>query len=283
MTRKLAISNIAWAPNDRDAAYGLMKRHGIRGLEVAPGLLFHGCPDPLLPSEERVERERAAMQAHDLVLVSMQSLLFGVDGAALFENDESRNTLKKALIRAIDFAGRLKIPNLVFGSPRQRVVPADMASDRVLAIAVETFRELGDAAQAAGTQFGLEFNPVAYGTNFLNRADEALAMVEAVDHPAVTLILDLGAMHMNGEFSKVEDLIARAVSHISHVHVSEPHLAPAPASADQIAIVFKALDRAGYTGWASIEMKQTATPLDDMDRVLGRFCQAAGQAKESGA
>lgn len=283
MTRKLAVSNIAWAPGDRDAAYAVLKRHGISGLEIAPGLLFHGSPDPLLPSDERVAAECAAMQAHGLTLVSMQSLLFGVEGAALFEGEERQKTLTQALRRAIDFAGRLKIPNLVFGSPRQRVVPADMPADTVKTIAIDAFRALGDAAEAAGTKFGLEFNPVAYGTNFLNRADEALAMVEAVDHPAVTLILDLGAMHMNQEFSRVEDLIARAAAHISHVHVSEPDLAPAPASVEQAAIVLRALDRVGYTGWTSIEMKQTATPLDDLDKVLARLCAAAELAREIAA
>ena len=38
---KLAISNIAWMPDERGAVYNLMAEAGVTGLEIVPGLFFH--------------------------------------------------------------------------------------------------------------------------------------------------------------------------------------------------------------------------------------------------
>lgn len=254
----LAVSNIAWAPRDRDAAYALLQKSGIGGLEIAPGLFFDGAADAFAPTEAEAERALSAMRAAGLQLVSMQSLLFGVSGAALFEGEAPLARFNAGMGRAIALAGRFAIPNLVFGSPRQRNIPDGTAPDAAEGLAVAAFRTLGDAALEAGTKLGIEFNPTAYGTNFLNDGSQALAFVEKVDHPAVTLILDIGAMHMNGHFGGIEAFVERAARRVSHVHLSEPDLAPAPAVPEQAARVLASMMDAGYRGWYSIEMKAPA-------------------------
>ena len=60
---KLAISNIAWAPEHRHAVYAAMQARGIGGLEFAPGLLFAGEPDPFEPSDEAEARVRGRAAA----------------------------------------------------------------------------------------------------------------------------------------------------------------------------------------------------------------------------
>lgn len=278
---KLAVSNIAWDPSERNAAYSLLQAHGIRGLEIAPGLFFQGGADALAPREADAERALSVVQDAGLELVSMQSLLFGVKGAALFAGEEAREAFRNAMLRAIRLAGRFCIGNLVFGSPRQRNIPDGMSRKTAKTIAVAMFRELGDAAERAGTVLGIEFNPVAYGTNFLNDVAQAKAFVECVDHKAVSLILDLGAMHMNGDFDKIDALAAGFSSRISHVHISEPHLAPAPASVEQAAKALSAMAAVGYNGWYSIEMKPQPLPgLTALDGALRRLVEAAKFAAE---
>jgi sugar phosphate isomerase/epimerase len=278
---KLAVSNIGWSPGERDAAYALLRAHGIRGLEIAPGLFFEGAADAFAPQEADAEGALSAIRNADLQLVSMQSLLFGVRNAALFESKDARNTFRTAMLRAISLAGRFSIGNLVFGSPQQRNIPEGMPAEMAQTIAVAMFRELGDAAGRAGTILGVEFNPAVYGTNFLNNAAEAKAFVERVDHPAVSLILDLGAMHLNGDFSKIGGLAAGFADRISHVHVSEPNLAPAPASVEQAAQVLSTMADAGYTGWYSIEMKpHPDLGLTALESALDRLLKAAELAEE---
>ena len=156
-----------------------------------------------------------------------------------------------------------------------------MSPETAETIAVDMFRELGDAAGGAGTVLGIEFNPAAYGTNFLNDVAQAKAFVERVNHPAVSLVLDMGAMHMNGDFGKVDDLATHFAHNISHVHISEPNLAPAPASAERAASVLSAMASAGYNRWYSIEMKpQPFLGLSALDKALHRLQEAVELAGE---
>lgn len=275
---KLAVSNIAWPASDRDAAYGILAQAGFNGLEIAPGLFLAGAADPFAPTEAEADAALAPMRDAGLTLVSMQSLLFGVSGAALFEGDEPRARLVSAIERAIGLANRLQIPNLVFGSPRQRVFPDNMAAEDALCQAVDVFRHLGERAHAAGTRIAMEPNGRAYGTNFLTRVEAAEAFVRQVDHPGVVLNFDIGALHMEGDFEHVETIAAQALDTIGHVHVSEPNLAPAPADPAQAARAIQALHTVGYAGWYSIEMAASATPLDDLKASVDRLRQALALA-----
>ncbi|MEM7688940.1 MAG: sugar phosphate isomerase/epimerase family protein [Pseudomonadota bacterium] len=270
----LAMSNIAWAPDERLDAYRLMANAGLTSLEIAPGLFFHAADNPFVPDKSVADQAVREAEAFGLRLVSMQSLLFGVAGAALFEGHRARATLVEGMRRAIDLAGRFEIPNLVFGSPGQRNVPDTVAMDRARDEAAQVFHDLADYASKAGTRIAFEPNPAAYGTNFVNTLDEALAFIERVNHPALVPILDLGAMHMNGEFHEVPTRAPALASRLSHVHISEPNLDPAPARAVELAPVLSALGEAGYTRAVSIEMKRPEGGLAEVEAALSRLIEA---------
>lgn len=272
----LAASNIAWAPDERLAAYDIMAAAGLTGLEIAPGLFFNGAEDPFVPDAATAEVALAEIAERGLSLVSMQSLLFGVQGADLLGGAEARAALERGMIRAIDLAARFGIPNLVFGSPGQRRIPEGMDRDDAWTEAAEIFRRLGDMAGAAGTAISVESNPAAYGTNFLTTLEEAQAFVAQVDHPAITLILDLGAMHMNGAFDSVAGRAAALAPRLSHVHVSEPQLAPAPDDATDLAPVIAALAEGGYDRAVSIEMKRADTGVEALEGRVAALVRAAG-------
>lgn len=276
---KLSMSNIAWAPEERLEAYAILAEAGFTGLEIAPGLFFHAAEDPFLPDTASARRARAEAADAGLAVVSMQSLLFGVTGAALFEGVEARAAFETGMRRAIALAERFGIPNLVFGSPLQRRVPDGMAMETALAQAAEVFRRLGDAAAAAGTRIGIEANPAAYGTNFCTTLDEALAFVDLVDHPAIVPHLDLGAMHMNGDVVSVPARLPDLAPRLSHVHVSEPHLAPAPADPAALVPVLQGLRAAGYAKAVSIEMKRASDGLAAVRRAVRGLAEAVSQAE----
>lgn len=279
---RLAVSNIAWAREERLAAYDLLADCGIEGLEIAPGLFFAGADDPFVPDTDTAEAAVAEIAARGLSLVSMQSLLFGVVGAALLGNEGERAAFDRGMRRAIALAGRFGIPNLVFGSPAQRRIPPGMATAEAWRQAAETFRQLGDHAAANGTVIAMEPNAATYGTNFLTTLAEAEAFVAQVDHPAVALILDLGAMHMNGAFGSLADRLAQPMARLNHVHVSEANLAPAPDDATDLVPVLAALRAAGYGRAVSIEMKRPATDalqvLQGRILALTRACAAVERA-----
>jgi sugar phosphate isomerase/epimerase len=272
----LSVSNIAWAPDERMTAYDQMVRSGLTGLEIAPTLFFDAADDPFDPDTAAAEFAMSEIVAHGISLVSMQSLLFGVQGAALFGDTTERAAFKKGMTRAIDLAGRFGIPNIVFGSPKNRGIPDGMTQKVAWAQGADIFRRLGDRAAAAGTVIAMETNPKAYGTNFLNTLEETVAFVALVDHPAVTLILDLGAMHMNGTYDSVSAQVGKLMPLMTHVHVSEPHLAPAPDASSDLRPVLLALRDAGYAGAVSIEMKR---PEDGVNALDARFKALARAAR----
>lgn len=259
-----AISNLAWAPEERLAAYEIMGNAGVASLEIAPGLFLFDSEDPFAPTRSEVKRAIAEIERAGLRLVSMQSLLFGMQGAELFGDAEARNRFEKGMGRAISLAGSLGIPNLVFGSPGQRRVPADLSHADALKQAADVFQQLAEQASRNGTVIAIEANPAAYGTNFLNTLFEVDAFVRQVSHPSVRLILDLGAMHINGDEEETRRRLPDLIATLNHVHVSEPHLVPAPEGPERIKPVLNALRAGGYEKCVSIEMKRGDRGVDEV-------------------
>lgn len=278
---KLAISNIGWTPDLARDAYALMARHGFTGLEIAPGLTFPGEADVFHPSAPALAAFRANLAEFGLTPVSMQSLLFGVSGAQIFGTAEELANFERAMDRAIGLAETLGIPNLVFGSPKNRAYPDGMTPQQVEAHSGAVFRRLGDRALAAGTRIALEPNPADYGTNFLTTVEEAARYVAALDHPGITLNFDLGAQAMNGEQDRAAALYELAGGRVSHVHISEPHLAPAPADPARLATIASDLLARGYQHWFSIEMRAPDSGV--LEQLAASLASVAGVMNGAGA
>jgi sugar phosphate isomerase/epimerase len=271
----LAVSNIAWSYGNRLDAYAILRDHGFGGLEIAPGLLFAEEATPFTPSSAGVSARLAELEKAGLRLVSMQSLLFGVEGAEVFGPPAAVERLKHGLTQAILLAGRLGIPNLVFGSPRQRVVPPDFDVAEQIERMRAVFRPLGDLAAANGTVLAMEPNPAEYGANFMTNFPDTLEVVKAIAHPAITLNFDLGALHMTNALDKIDAYIAASAPHLSHVHLSAPFLGPAPASVEEAAGVLQSLAGIGYSGAVSIEMKAVVDDeLGAVATAAARLCSA---------
>ncbi len=272
---KLSVSNIAWAPEEVDDAYRLLAGRGVPGLEIAPALFLPDVEDPFAATSEDCAAALERASAHGLSLTSMQSLLFGVDGAALFGTEAERQRLSGAMDRVIALAGRLGVPNLVFGSPKNRVVPDEMSAEDARAIWQDAFRRMGSAALSAGTIIALEPNPEGYGTNFMTTLAETAEVARTVDHPAVRVNLDLGALIMTGEIERVEAMLPEVLPLVSHVHLSTPYLEPLGSRPQEVGRLAAALRAAGWGGWVSIEMRRGLDALPEAIDVAMDALEAA--------
>jgi sugar phosphate isomerase/epimerase len=271
---KCAISSLAWGEHEREAVYHLMVEHGIAGLEIVPGMFFYGEQDPYQPSEP--SRSACVSQAESLglKLVSMQSLLFGKDDAYLFGTELQQESFVNEMKVAIDLASSLKIPNIVFGSPGNRKYSKVWAEHNALDHAAEIFDILGVYAANKAVTIAIEPNPAAYGTNFLNNVTATTNFVRLVASSAVKLNFDIGAISMNGDIARLESLFESSFDVISHIHMSEPNLAPAPADSDIVLRVRKLVTELEYSHWVSIEMKKPQeNVLEEITRCIELFCQ----------
>lgn len=214
---RLSVSNIAWDLAEEPAAADLLAAVGVDQVDVAPGKYF---ADPAQVSGADAERVRRWWADRGFSVVGMQSLLFGTSGLNLFSDDGAMLARLSALCRV---GGLLGARALTFGSPKNRDRSGldDGAARR---IAVEFFRRLGDAAAQNGVLVCLEPNPVIYGCNFMTDTAETAEVVRSVDHPAIRLQLDVGAIAANRE--DPAQVIAAHAELIGHVHASEPGLVP---------------------------------------------------------
>ncbi|XBS68584.1 TIM barrel protein [Acerihabitans sp. KWT182] len=84
------------------------------------------------------------------------------------------------------------------------------------------FHQLGDYAIEQNSIICLEPNPACYGSNFLLDTNETAQMVALINHPAIKMQFDTGALAINHE--NVEMIIKNFSPIIGHIHISEPGL-----------------------------------------------------------
>ena len=102
------------------------------------------------------------------------------------------------LKKCVDIGAQVGAAALVFGSPRNRLMPAGKEKESE-SVAVDFFGEIGDYAFQNGVFFCVEPNPKEYGANFLCTTDEAAGFVKKVKSKGLKINLDCGAVALNGE------------------------------------------------------------------------------------
>jgi D-psicose/D-tagatose/L-ribulose 3-epimerase len=244
----LAVSNIAW-PNDADAeAAGLLQRHGIRGVELAPRKVW---PEPASATAADAVAVRRWWEDRGIQIVAFQALLFGRPELILFGSDIIRRQLADYLARIIDLATWVGARVLVFGSPKNRL-RGERKSGEVWPMAVDFFRTVGAIAAARGVVVGIEANPAEYGGDFLTHVADVQRFVREVNSPGVGLHLDAGGMRLTGETPRDAEPVLPV-----HYHLSEPSLMPLGSDPElPHAAWMRAVAATGYRGWYSIEMRQ---------------------------
>lgn len=252
---KLSASNIAWPTTANETVFPLLSRHGYLGVELAPTTIFPDAPYEHL-------REAAAFAEtlesdYGLVVSSIQSIWYGRD-EQVFGSQKERDILLDYTRRAIGFSVALGCRNLVFGSPKNRVIPPDMLDDKarrseVDDIAYRFFSKIADYAATGGVVIALEPNPVIYGTNFINHTEDAVEFVRTVGSKGLRVNLDFGTLVMDGENL---DVLKDNLDLIHHVHISEPRLLGIEHRASHRELS-KILNAAGYPNFVSIEMSKT--------------------------
>jgi len=122
--------------------------------------------------------------------------------------------------------------------------------ERDTAILVDTLRELAGYAHEHGVTLALE--PLSrFETSFLNTAQQMIAVVDRVDHPACGMMLD--TFHMNIEEQSAAVAIQAAGSRLKQFHACENDRGTPGAGSVQWASVRDALRAIGYDGSIVIE------------------------------
>lgn len=253
---KISISNIAWSSDSDNKMYKFLYENNICGLEIAPTRIIEEKPYDKLDHAKNIFD--LIKNKYHLEIISMQSILFGRT-ENLFGSKEERKTLVEYNKKAIDFASVINCKNLVFGSPKNRII----SNKEQYSIAVDFFSELGSYAVKKNTTISIEANPVIYGTNFINTTEQAVSLVNDVKNEGFRINLDLGTIIQNGENM---NHVINNIDLINHIHISEPKLDLIKRRQKHKDLACK-LKELNYDKYVSIEMKLQEN-IDDVKKTI---------------
>lgn len=217
---RLALSNIAWDVEEDEAIAALLHDFAVDAIDIAPGKYF---PDPAQVTERDIRQVRSWWKQRGVEITGMQALLFGTQGLNLFGSRQSQDAMLQHLAAVCRIGHGLGATRIVFGSPKNRD-RSGLDDDQALELAIAFFRSLGDIAQQYGVIICLEPNPTCYGANFMTTSEETARVVRGVEHPAIRMQLDTGALAINGEDPAI--VLGEHATLIGHIHASEPDLLP---------------------------------------------------------
>lgn len=267
---RLSISNIAWQPEEDQRIATLLEQHQIDAIDIAPGKYFSS---PELATKAEIMAVKQWWHERGISIIGMQSLLFGTTGLNVFGDKASRSGLLTRLQAIFRIAGILGATRLVFGSPRNRDRHS-LSDQEATDSAIQFFQQAANYAADEGVLLCLEPNPVCYGANFMTNSQETALVVKAVNHPALRMQLDTGAITINQE--DVAQVLNSYAALIGHVHASEPQLVPLGDNGTDHGKMASALAQSLPKAIVTIEMLATETEpaLQSISRAVHVAIQA---------
>jgi D-psicose/D-tagatose/L-ribulose 3-epimerase len=270
---KLAVSSLAWRPEDDQRVRESFSRLGVSAIELAPVKYWPRAPD--VP-ESALAEYRAGWSEAGIVIIALQGILFGRPELLLFGSRQQRAAFEHHLIRCTSFAAALGATVLVLGAPRNRLRGA-MSHEEANASAAPLLRRVAGIAESHGVRLCIEPNPSRYGGDFVRNIAEATRLVLEVDHPGFGFHLDAGATAIEQE---TDADIASAAQIAAHFHISEVDLAPVGSGSMDHRRLARLLRSAGYSGWHSIEMVPAANTSGDVLPAIERAIHASRSSYE---
>jgi D-psicose/D-tagatose/L-ribulose 3-epimerase len=123
--------------------------------------------------------------------------------------------------------------------------------------AVRSLRQAGEIAATHGVVLALE--PLnRFETFFVNTSEDAVRLMDEVNHPAVGLLLD--TFHMHIEEKSTVAAIHHAARHLRHFHLSENDRGIIGSGQVAWKEIFAALDAVGYRGNLTVESFNAVIP-----------------------
>ena len=222
---------------------------GYDGVEMAP---FTMDNDPRQLTEQQATDAGKIIAAAGLEMVGLHWLLVKPEGLHLTTPDkairEETVEFAKHLARLCAAMGG-KV--MVWGSPKQRDVSEGQDYEEAFANAAEGLQQVSEAAGALGVTLAMEPLSTAE-TNFLTSAEETVRLIEAVNHPACQLHLDVKAM--SSEAKPIEQVIRENKKHAVHFHANDANLRGPGFGDIDFGPIAEALRAIDYEGYVSVEV-----------------------------
>ncbi len=223
---------------------------GYDALEVAP---FTLVDDPREFTPAGCANVRKAAEDAGIRVSGLHWLLNVPDALSITSPDRAVRTRTLDVMRALITAcAELGGSVLVHGSPGQRTISDDDPEVDALR-ATEAFALAGAWAGEVGVTYVVE--PLStQETRFVNRLDQAEALIAEIAEPALRSMIDTRAARLS-EIEPTEEVLARglAAGTVAHVHLNDRDRRAPGQGDDRFAGVIATLLHARYRGTVSVE------------------------------
>lgn len=266
----LAVSSIAWLPEEETQVAEKLRDLGVRNVELAPTKIWD---DPTKATVDEAQKVVAWWKEYGIEVVAFQSMLFARPDLKLFENEQNRAECLRYLKDFIVLAGRMGAKKMVFGSPKNRQ-RGDMSFEDAFAIAKDFFAEIAVTAAENNVVFCIEPNAPQYNCDFVTNAKEGAELVRAVNHPGFGLHLDAACMALAGDNLGLS--IRESKDILEHFHISSPMLEQVEERNDVNHVAAaQALRDVNYDKLISIEMRpgDAGTNVERLEKAV-KFVQS---------
>ncbi len=248
MSYRIAICNELFEGWPLEETCRKCREWGYAGLELAPFTLGSA---PLELSPAARDHIRQTVTAAGLEVVGLHWLLARTSGLHVTTADVPTRERTLDYLRGLaDLCADLGGQVLVFGSPQQRSLEPGTTHAAGEARAIELFSRLAPKLAERGVTLALEpLGPEE--TNFMQTAESAVRLIEAIGSPQVRLHLDVKAM--STESQGYGELIRNYAPWLVHFHANDPNrLGPGMGAVDYRSF-WPDLEE-NYQGWLSVEV-----------------------------
>jgi D-psicose/D-tagatose/L-ribulose 3-epimerase len=239
---KFGVNTFIWAATFDQSHFALLPRIKEAG--------FDGVELPLInPDQVDAGAIRRALEQNELECTFCSVIPAGL--SAISDDSTVRGKTREHLQTCIQVAAEAG-GKLIAGPIYSPVgyLPGRRRNSDEWNRAVECYQSLGDAL--ARNDVTLAIEPLnRFETYFLNTAEDAAALCEAVGNPRVGVLFD--TFHANIEEKDVASACRRVGRHLKHVHTCENDRGTPGTGHVDWPGVFAALREMKYDGWLTIE------------------------------
>lgn len=246
---KIGICNEIFKNWNFEKVFNYIKSIGYEGLEIAP---FTIADDVRTISEEKIKEIVENSEKTQIEIIGTHWLLVKPEGLSISSPDKNlREKTSKYLCCLVDFTSKIGGKIMVFGSPKQRKINEGQTYREVKNYLKEVIMPVLEKCEEKSIYFCIE--PLARSeTNFINTAEEAIEIIEEINHPYLKLHLDVKAMSDEGK--PIPEIIKKGAKYLKHFHVNDKNLlGPGFGEIDYKPII-EQLKEIGYNGWLSVEV-----------------------------
>jgi len=224
---------------------------GYEGVEIAPFTLGDSVRE--ISSGQRKEIRQAA-EEWGIEIIGLHWLLVKPEGLYINHPEpEIRRRTREYLQELIHFCADLGGKILSHGSPKQRTIQKGWNSEDGWKRARETFESCLLTAEERGITYCIE--PLTRSnTNFINTIEEALRLIEEIDHPNFQMLVDCRSAQANEGSAAEAVRKALASGHLRHVHLNDVNGGGPGFGEVTFSPILKELIEGNYSDWASVEV-----------------------------